>query len=316
MRGGARASTFIPVMSTMRTTTRDDYHQRLLRVLSHIQKNLDAPLPLDELASVACFSPFHFHRIFKGMTGESVKQHIRRLRLERAASRLLHSDLSVTQFAYDAGYETPEAFSRAFRSAFGVSPQPYREQVRAKLHVPAPTDVHYDESGVVTSFDRVDGKEMKMEVEIREIPPMRVAYIRHTGPYNEVGETWGRLCTWAGMKGLIGPGTRMCGACYDDPDVTPEDKVRYDACLTVSDDVEGEGEIGVQVIGGGTYAVAVHRGAYEKLGETYTEVVGRWFITQGREPGDPPCIDFYFNDPDNTPEDELVTEVCVPIAGA
>lgn len=95
----------------MKLVTLHDYKRRLLQVLVHIQQNLDGPLGLDELAAIACFSPFHFHRIFRGMVGESLKEHIRRLRLERAASQLKVGKQPVTQIALDAGYSSHEAFT-------------------------------------------------------------------------------------------------------------------------------------------------------------------------------------------------------------
>ena len=80
----------------------------------HIQHHLDEAVSLDELAALAHFSPYHFHRIFRGMVGESVMEHVRRLRLERAAHRLKFSDEPITRIAFEAGYETHEAFTRAF----------------------------------------------------------------------------------------------------------------------------------------------------------------------------------------------------------
>ncbi len=100
----------------MKSSTRSDYAGRVLRVLTHIQEHLDAPLVLSDLAALAHFSPFHFHRVFRGMVGESVLQHVRRLRLERAAMQLKTTADSVTSIALDAGYEAHEAFTRAFRS--------------------------------------------------------------------------------------------------------------------------------------------------------------------------------------------------------
>src|SRR5881628_348072 len=114
----------------MRESTVEDYQQRLLRVLLHIQNHLDASLALDELADVAHFSPYHFHRIFRGMIGESVWEHVRRLRLERAAQQLRTRRESVTEIAFDAGYETLESFSRAFRAAFGTPPSTFRRNHR------------------------------------------------------------------------------------------------------------------------------------------------------------------------------------------
>ncbi len=86
-------------MSSSRSTTEMDYSERVMRVLNFIQKNLDRPLPLEDLAAVACFSPYHFHRVFRGMVGESVKQHVRRLRLERAAQHLKVSERPVLMTA-------------------------------------------------------------------------------------------------------------------------------------------------------------------------------------------------------------------------
>src|SRR5262245_8958167 len=102
----------------MKEETSEDYRMRMLRVLVHIQQNLDAPLPLEELAAIALFSPFHFHRIFRGLIGESVKEHVRRLRLERAAHRLRHTGQQITEIASDAGYQTIVSITRTFITIF------------------------------------------------------------------------------------------------------------------------------------------------------------------------------------------------------
>src|SRR5688572_4447608 len=115
----------------MRSRTEQAYKERLLRVLVYIQQHLDEAIELDDLARVAHFSPYHFHRLFRGMVGESVMEHIRRLRLERAAHRLKLSDQPVTQIAFDAGYETHEAFTRAFRAMFDESPSQFRKTHQA-----------------------------------------------------------------------------------------------------------------------------------------------------------------------------------------
>src|SRR5260370_39894448 len=106
----------------MRETTIEDYQRRILKVLVHIQNNLDRPFSLEELATIASFSPYHFHRIFRGMVGESVKEHVRRLRLERAAHCLRFTGQPRTDIAFDAGYETHQALTPTFHSMFGASP--------------------------------------------------------------------------------------------------------------------------------------------------------------------------------------------------
>jgi AraC family transcriptional regulator len=110
----------------MKEVTLLTYKERILRVLVYIQQNLDRELKLEEIARLAYFSSYHFHRIFRGMVGESLQEHIRRLRLERAALRLKNSSTPVTSVAFDAGYGTHESFIRAFRAMFGEAPSRFR----------------------------------------------------------------------------------------------------------------------------------------------------------------------------------------------
>src|SRR5260370_18379938 len=95
---------------------------------------------------------------------------------------------------------------------------------------------------------------------------MWLLFRRHVGPYNQVGATWTRLMTWSGMRGLLGPNMKLLGIVYDDPDVTPPDKVRYEA-VTVSGEVQPEGEFGVMEFPAGSYGGAAHKGPYEELGK-------------------------------------------------
>jgi len=247
-----------------RMSTVESYQERMTRVLVHIQGRLDEPLPLEELAGVACFSPYHFHRIFRGMVGESVKEHVRRLRLERAAQRLKQSSQPVTEIAFDAGY-----------APSGGGP---------------PLDVR---------IERFDG--------------MRVAFIRHVGSYDSVGAAWGRLMGWAWPKGLFGPHARMVGIVHDDTEITPPEKLRYDAAITVGPGIGPEGEVGIQQLEPGEYGVALHKGPYDGLGETYARMCGEWLPASGRELRSAPALEFYLNSPQTTPPAELLTRICLPL---
>ena len=97
---------------------RSEYQLRINRVVDHIEAHLAEPLPLEALAKVAAFSPFHFHRIFLAMVGETPQRFIQRLRVEKAATDLrLRPHVSVTEVALEAGFSSSAAFARAFRSA-------------------------------------------------------------------------------------------------------------------------------------------------------------------------------------------------------
>ncbi len=297
----------------MREQTEQTYKERILRVLVHIQNHLDEAISLDDLAKIAHFSPCHFHRIFRGMVGETVMQHVRRLRLERATHQLRVTDLPVTRLAFEAGYETHESFTRAFRAMFGVAPSHYRENMRHKTNSLHPDLVHFAPDGHLDNFEPHVTGDSKMDVRIETLKPMRVAFMRHTGPYADCGPTWEALCGWAGRHGLFGPDTVILGLSHDDPEVTPAEKIRYDACITVGDNVEAEGDVGIQEIGGVECAVTTHKGPYEKLADSYARFCGEWLAQSGREMVVGPSIEIYRNNPEDTPPEELLTEIYLPL---
>ena len=152
-----------------------------------------------------------------------------------------------------------------------------------------------------------------MKVEIIDMKPATVAYVRHIGPYDQCGRAWETLCTWAGPRGLLGPGCRFLGLSYDDPDVTPADKIRYDACITVDGEAKPEGEIGVQQLEGGAYAMSTHIGPYDKLSEVYAQLCGQWLPAHGYEIASKPSIEVYQNSPEDTEPEDLITDVHVPL---
>ena len=295
----------------MREVTLQDYKRRILQVLVHIQDHLDDPFRLDELATLACFSRYHFHRIFKGMMGESVKEYVRRLRLERAASQLKQGSASVIEIALDAGYESHEAFTRSFKARFGAAPAHFRLIRRAQF-TGVSSGIHYLPGKTVQHF-RTLQRGGKMNVKIQELKPMRVAFLRHVGPYGEVSATWDRLLTIMGKEGYLGGGTMLLGICHDDPESTPPAKIRYDACVTVGDDFAPSNGIQVQTVAAGEYAVTTHMGPYNNLGHTYSELLGQWVPRSGRELRDAPCFEVYLNNPESAAPEELLTDIYAPL---
>ncbi len=300
----------------MAEATLSDYKTRILRVLIHIQQHLDDELRLEELAAVACFSPYHFHRVFRGMVGEPVKEYVRRLRLERAAARLKLGSEPVIQLALAAGYETHEAFTRAFRAAFGLSPARFRLQRSPAAALGAPSGVHYRDGRPPRHFISNRAGVQTMNVQIEVLEPKRVAFMRHVGPYGDVRATWDRLLPWLGKEGLLCGDVQCIGICHDDPDVTPPDRIRYDACVTVDERFAPTGDIGVQTIPGGEYAVTTHFGPYSKLGETYVKLLGQWLPRSGRALRSTPCFEVYLNDPGSTDPEDLLTDIYAPLETA
>lgn len=286
----------------MKEYTANDYLERLNRVQVFIGENLDRSLSLARLAEVACFSPFHFHRIFTAHLGETLHDHVRRLRLERAAMRLNRTAESVTEIAMATGFDTPAAFSRAFRGHFGQTPSEFRDAGAPTRHSPGwPT--------LPQEFPTV-------KPEIKQIAEKEVLFVRRSGPYAEAAATaWSALMGFAYQKKIITAETELIGISHDDPQITPETLIRYDACITFSGNLRPEGDVGTQTISGGRYAVFLHRGPYEEMGHTLQGIFAGWLPASGARLRECPGFEVYLNrDPRRTKPANLRTEIWLPVA--
>jgi AraC family transcriptional regulator len=286
-------------MPEKRVTTHQDHQTRIAAVVRHLEADLGAPLDLEDLARRASYARHHFHRVFRGVIGESVVAHVRRLRLERAARALVRNNgnRTITDLAWDAGYDSPEAFTHAFVRMFGVPPSAFATaRPGASRHV--------------VSAAQGAGLRASVSVELRRCEPIPVITERHLGSYQTVGEAFGRVVRFGAERGIAGP---LFGLCPDDPDVTEETRLRFDACLTIAPEHAREIQPAL-VIPGGRYAVAVHRGPYTTLSETYLSLIGRWLPTTKHELCDEPVVEAYLNDPTTTDSSSLLTEVRVRLA--
>lgn len=149
--------------------------------------------------------------------------------------------------------------------------------------------------------------------EIRQRAATPVAFVRHTGPYDTAGLAWQKICSFAVRQGLLGPNANFIGISHDDPKTTHGHRLRYDACVTLDRNIAPSGEIGVQTIPAGRYAVFLHSGAYEKFSETYMAIYREWLPNSGERLQNGLAFELYLNFPDNTPPADLRTEIWVPL---
>jgi AraC family transcriptional regulator len=274
-----------------------DYSRRIERVARHIGAHLDQPLELGALAEVACFSPCHFHRIYRALTGETVAETIRRHRLHRAAGELVQGQAPIAAVARHAGYGSVHAFTRAFRAAYGIPPAAYRQRATWS---PPPIPPVFEDS---TMHD----------VEIQTRQGVRLAALRHAGSYMEIGHSFERLQLWAAGRGLITPGARSIGIYYDDPAAVPAAELRSDACVSVAPEVGCDSGIRIVDLPGGRHAVLRHKGPYAQLETAYSWLYREWLPSSGEEAADRPCFEEYLNDPRQLPPEEWLTDVCLPL---
>jgi len=155
-----------------------------------------------------------------------------------------------------------------------------------------------------------------MDVEIKKMPEQRVAAVRHVGPYNQIGQAFGRLGEIAGPAGLFtNPNAAMIALYHDDPESTPADELRSDAGVAVASGVALPNELAEHRLPAGRYAKTVHVGSYETLGDTWARFLGEWLPESGERLRDGPSYERYVNDPRTTPKERLITEIYVPIEG-
>lgn len=330
-----------PDMSKKEQTAQSaEYTARVNRVIDHINRNLAGDLSLRTLARVACFSPFHFHRIFHAFMGETPNQFIQRIRLEKAAVRLLEQPApTVTDIALDCGFSGPAAFGRAFRETFGMSASSWRaggykrhrnlRKLKSKSGL-TPRNPGKDirvSSVYIDPVSRSLTWRIQMtgfkpaRVEVRDLPDMTVAYVRHIGPYQGDSALFDRLFkklfAWAGARGLLClPGSKVMAVYHDNPDLTDPDKLRTDVAVTVPDDTAVDGEVGKTKIPGGKYAAARFELKNDEYQRAWDAVYGGWLPTSGFQPDDRPCFEIYLNDPREHPEGRCIVEICIPVKPA
>lgn len=286
--------------------------------MDYISAHLTDNPSLDEVARAANFSRFHFHRLFKQLTGETVAEFVRRLRLEYAAGELsFDPDVPITQLAMDHGFSTSQNFAKAFKRHFGMSPGEFRDKQRA-LYADRKrgTMERNPEAARAAVWEHVDGvfrqRSPNMDIEIKKLDPQHVAYVRHVGPYESAGEhAFGALTRWAGPRGLLGKGPLM-GVGWDNPEITPPDKCRYDACVAVPEGTETSGEVGTSTIEGGDYAVYRCQIPNDGFAGAY-DAVFAWLPDSGYQPASHPCYEVYLNASIPQPGELWDVEIRVPV---
>jgi len=280
--------------------------ETLIPVLVHIQANLDADLSLTALSRKAGLSPFHFQRLFKAAVGETPKGYTLRLRLERAAFRLLVCETNLLGVAIDSGFQNHETFSRAFRRRFGRSPSEYRDWVRRQSS-------RWREDG----REALDDPARRFEISVTKVVQLRpahVAFNRHVGPYESVPESiFEELELWAARRKLSGPQVWM-GIGHDSPATTPPDQLRFDAAIQVPGPFAPEGRIGYQLLTGGHFAVTTHAGPYETLPAAYEAIFPRIVALPGYDVIGLPAIEIYHTSKVTVRYQLNHTDICLPVA--
>jgi len=304
------------------------------RVTDYIRNHCAENLNLTDLACVAGISKYHFHRTFRETFGETLSEHIKRVRLEKSVGRLwAESNNSVTEVAYACGFSSSQDFARAFKAHFGLPPSEIRRGVelwRLNAKKTQHLDEGYGKKYRLPREIRPDGAFIRIpawtenehqedsfqELEVVDMPSLRVASVRALAesPSDEFAAAMTRLVNWAVPRGLLIKDYLLLGAIEVRPD--PARRFTYHACLTLPEGIDADEESGIAV----SYLPAAEFGVYHGKFQSSPEIVRQWdrlsrglwissyFPRQGRY-----SYEIYYNNPDTHPSKTMLVDLCLPI---
>lgn len=280
--------------------THQEYYKAVNRVIDFINNHLNEVTSLTTLARVANISEYHFHRIFKAIMNESPGNYNQRLRLEKAAFMLVTTKLSLIDIAGQTGYQSPQALSKVFKKKFGLTPHEYKA---TPIDWTIPLDIPLDNISV--------------EPEIVNILSKKVLSIRVANPYKNKDAfalAWKKLLYYTNKTGVPGEEYEYYCISRDISSLTNHNYCRIYACINVTDIIKPRGEFGIQTIDGGMYAVFTHKGSYKGLETLYCNIYRYWILNSEYQLRDTLHFEKYLNSPDLVKEEDLLTQIFIPVS--
>jgi AraC family transcriptional regulator len=304
-----------------------DYLQRIRKVLAYIQENLSEDLSLEMLSGLAFFSPFHFQKIFSLYVGESPKQYIMRLRLERIAHYLkLYPELSINEASFQCGFSSPSTFIRAFKKYYSITPETFRNLSFDEISKIGTLKPNKGKSSTLNpsefwslnlTNEEVKGLTSAINIEVKSISSLKVAFIdSHLGEEDAIPNAFKALTRWAEPRDLITSGTQYVGIFLDMPFFTEYGKCRFRACITLSEKVSIPKEIGTITIPEGKYATFQMKGSIQGVFSNLIAFRHGWLEQSGYQIADIIGFELYTENPAKKPYKSIQRQIFVAVKPA
>lgn len=309
----------------------NEYRTRLNRAIDYIHNHYHENLNLTQLARIACFSKFHFHRLFHAMVGETLNDFIQRIRLERSVPKLTgYPSKSITEIALECGFSCSQNFAKAFKARYGVTPTDVRkefnwDEMKVKmmnLRLKKVNDLNPAEAFLYRTYqdkrnlslDKILDQKQAMQVTIAKVPDLRVAYIRQ-GPFTQdsTDSAFEQLRQWAESRELINKNTVFLSVMWYLPSITPTGKLIRDDCMTVSQTVKPDKWVNIQTVPGGKFAINRCEVEPARIRETWASFAMQFLLSGDYQLADRPFCQIWHNHSESKSPGHRVLDLYLPI---
>jgi AraC family transcriptional regulator len=296
----------------------EEYIKRINSILSYIDTNLSADLSLETIAKLAFYSPFHFHRLFKSITNETLNGYVTRKRIEKTASILMHKkEISISELVLLFGFSSNSAFTRAFKKYYGQSPSDFRKSNSnsfrkiSQINSKKGKEKTGAEEYICNLTNLKEWVQMNATIEIKEMPKTDWAFVTHIG-VEGLDAAYGKLLQWAIPKGLVGNDLKMGRIYHDSFKITDPAKVRMSACILLQEPIQTNGEIGLVSIPKGKCIVGHFEILPHEFGKFWQSLF-IWMKENGYAKAEQNPYEIMHNDFNEHPEKKCIVDLCIPI---
>jgi AraC family transcriptional regulator len=286
------------------------------KALTYIEHHLDDRLTIEKVAEAAAYSPYHFHRIFSYLIGESVHQYIHRKRMVKAGIALVVSpQISIESLAFSYGFANSATFSRAFKQFHGITPSTYRKSPPLAFnHLSKNGKVSEDVENYICSEEKLNHWiNMNLQVSVQKMPARHLAFLTHQGNPEKIGEKFQQLVSWSQSRlSWVRQPFSLMTIYHDSIKFTDPDKVRMSAFIELNQPIAFEDEVGhmqLPELHCLTAKVEVKIDEFEKL---WTGMYVK-MSHLGYRPSDDAPFEIYHNHYKDHPEQKFILTVCIPI---
>lgn len=279
--------------------------QRYQQLLHFIEQRFQTDIKIPDIEAACHYSYRNINRIFQALQNETIGKHIKRLRLEQAAQQLKYTQIPITDIAFEVGFADLAAFSKAFKQYFACAPSVFRQQQRSYQHIQA------------AALNRQVPK-VELAFELEQLPALHLLGLSYRGAYDNleaIQETWEQLASYAAQLELLDEESIFMAEILDDDEITEHIHCRYTASILLEKplSITPKGFFFQKTLPTQSYVKFVHQGPHEHCPATYQAIYAAWTSQVQLEFAAAPTLEFYLNDSPETPKEELLTEIYIPV---